>query len=156
MQRPRWGTFLTLALVACSSSSAPKASAVRANSQLHITLESPAAKPLLAKQVSFWPKVGQDRAARLFYQGATAVDTGPLLLELEVPSDGLYKRPDGTAFQPGDSILITVTVVDTTRFLFDFQPAGLQFNPANPARLKRERGSRLRRRWRDRRARLRH
>jgi hypothetical protein len=86
--------------------------------------------------VSFWPKVGEDRAVRLFYQGATAVDTGQLLLELEVPPDGLSKRPDGTAFQPGDSILITVTVVDTTRFLFDFQPAGLQFNPANPARLK--------------------
>jgi hypothetical protein len=136
MQRLWWGTFLALTLVACSSSSAPQASPVKPTSQLHITLEGAAAKPLLAKQVSFWPKVGEDRAVRLFYQGATAVDTGQLLLELEVPPDGLSKRPDGTAFQPGDSILITVTVVDTTRFLFDFQPAGLQFNPANPARLK--------------------
>ena len=136
MQRLWWGTFLTGTLVACSSSSAPQASAVKPNSQLHITLESAAAHPLLAKQASFGPKVGADRAVRLFYQGATAVDTGQLLLELEVPPDGLYKRPDGTVFQPGDSILITVTVVDTTRFLFEFQPAGLQFNPANPARLK--------------------
>ncbi len=138
MPRLWWETFLTGTLVACSSSSAPQASAVKPNSQLHITLESPAAHPLLAKQASFWPKVGEDRAVRLFYQGATAVDTGPLLLELEVPPDGLYKRPDGTAFQSQDSILITVTVVDTTRLLFDFQPAGLQFNPANPARLKLE------------------
>lgn len=136
MQGLRWGTFLTLTLVACRSSSAPQALAVKTNSQLHVTLESPTAKPLFAKQASFWPKVGEDRIVRLFYQGATAVDTGPLLLELEVPRDGLYKRPDGTAFQAGDSILITVTVVDTTRFLFAFQPAGLQFNPANPARLK--------------------
>jgi hypothetical protein len=130
------GTVLILTLVACSSSSAPKPGAVKSSSQLHITLESATAKPLLAKQASFWPKVGADRAVRLFYQGATAVDTGQLLLQLEVPPDGLYKRPDGTLFQPGDSILITVTVVDTTRFLFEFQPAGLQFNPANPARLK--------------------
>jgi hypothetical protein len=138
MQRLWWGTCLTLTLVACSSSSAPKASAVKSNSQLHITLESRAAKPLLAKQAGFWAKAGEDRAVRLFYQGATAVDTGQLLLELEVPPDGLYKRPDGTAFQLGDSILITVTVVDTTRFLFDFQPAGLQFNPVDPARIKLE------------------
>jgi len=136
MQRLWWGTCLTLTLAACSSSSAPRAAAVKPTSQLHITLEAATAKPLLAKQVSFWPKVGEDRAVRLFYQGATAVDTGQLLLELEVPLDGLYQRPDGTAFQTGDSILITVTVVDTTRFLFDFQPAGLQFNPANPARLR--------------------
>lgn len=136
MQRLWYETCLTLTLVACSSSSAPKASAVKSSAQIHVTLESGTAKPLLAKQASFWPKVGVDRAVRLFYQGATAVDTGQLLLEFEVPPDGLYKRPDGTAFQPGDSILITVTVVDTTRFLFDFQPAGLQFNPANPARLK--------------------
>jgi hypothetical protein len=136
MQRLWWGTVLSLTVVACSSSSAPKALAVKPGAQLHISLESAAAHPLLAKQASFWPKVGADRAVRLFYQGATAVDTGQLLLELEVPPDGLYKRPDGTAFQPGDSILITVTVVDTTRFLFEFQPAGLQFNPANPARLR--------------------
>src|SRR5260370_6277152 len=136
MQGLWWGTCLTLTLAACSSSSAPKASAVKPPAQLRITLEAATAKPLLAKQLSFWPKVGADRAVRLFYQGATAVDTGQLLLELEVPPDGLYRRPDGTAFQTGDSILITVTVVDTTRFLFDFQPAGPQFHPPNPARLK--------------------
>ncbi len=136
MQRSRWETFLTLTLAACSSSAGPRAPAVKSASQLHITLQSRTAKPLLAKQARFWAKVGEDRAARLFYQGATAVDTGPLLLEFEVGPDGLYKRPDGTVFQLGDSILIPVTVPDTTRFLFEFQPTGLQFNPANPARLK--------------------
>ena len=136
MQRLWWGTFVSVTLAACSSSSAPQMPTVKLAAQLHITLESATAKPLLAKQASFWPKVGEDRVVRLFYQGATAVDTGALLLEFEVPPDGLYRRPDGSAFQPGDSILVTVTVVDTTRFLFVFQPAGLQFNPSNPARLK--------------------
>src|SRR5260370_42288480 len=96
MQRLWWGTCLTLTLAACSSSSAPKASAVKPTVQLHITLEAATAKPLLAKQVSFWPKVGEDRAVRLFYQGTTAVDTGQLLLGLQGPPGGLAKRPAGT------------------------------------------------------------
>src|SRR5206468_1337140 len=57
-------------------------------------------------------------------------------LRFEVPNDGLYRKPDGTAFAAGDSIQITVTVVDTKQFRFDFQPSGLQFNPNDPARLK--------------------
>jgi len=53
-----------------------------------------------------------------------------------VPGDGLLRKPDGTAFQAGDSILITLTVVDPSRFLVRFEPSGLQFNPDQPARLK--------------------
>jgi hypothetical protein len=52
-----------------------------------------------------------------------------------VHAASLLKRPDGSSFQPGDSILITVSVPDTNRFDFVFSPSGLQFNPADPARL---------------------
>src|SRR5437879_11685575 len=51
------------------------------------------------------------------------------------PGDGLLRRPDGTAFQPGDSIRIVVKAIDPTKFLFDFQPSGLEFSPDHPAEL---------------------
>ena len=44
--------------------------------------------------------------------------------------------PDGTPFAEDDSVLITVRVVDPARLLFEFEPAGLTFNPARPAELK--------------------
>src|SRR5213594_2684852 len=123
-------TLVTAA--ACGDSSGPPAS----RAQLNFVLQDPTYKPLLATQDTFWAKAQGGGEVRLFYQGSTAVDTGPEFLRFEVPSDGLYLKPDGSPFGPGDSIRITVTVVDSKKFQFDFQPAGLRFNPADPARLK--------------------
>jgi hypothetical protein len=94
------------------------------------------APPLLTTTASFWAKVGDGREVRLNYQAAVPGDTGEEYLRFEVPGDGLYRKPNGTAFLPGDSILITVTVVDPTRFHYDFEPSGLRFSPDHPARLK--------------------
>jgi hypothetical protein len=60
-------------------------------------------------------------------------DTGEEFLRFKVPGDGLLRRPDGTAFQPGDSILISIKVLDPLLFLLDFQPTGLQFSPDHQA-----------------------
>jgi hypothetical protein len=54
----------------------------------------------------------------------TPADTGEEFLRFEVPGDGLFRKPDGSAFQTGDSILITVTIDDPSRFLFRFEPLG--------------------------------
>lgn len=89
---------------------------------------------LLADSASFYAKVGEDRRVELFYRGYSS-DTGEAFLQFEVHAASLLKRPDGSAFQPGDSILITVTVPDTNKFDFIFSPSGLQFSPADPARL---------------------
>jgi hypothetical protein len=120
-------------LLGCSDNAGPTGVP---NAQLHIIKESPTAPPLAASQASFWAKVGESRELRLGYKGLTPTDTGEELLRFEVAGDALFRKPDGTAFQAGDSILITITIVDTTRFLFRFDPSGLQFNPAQPARLK--------------------
>jgi hypothetical protein len=120
-----------LALAACNDSSGPGGV-----TQLSIIRQGAAAPPLLATRDSFWAKVGDGREVRLFYQGAAPGDTGEEFLRFEVPGDGLYRKPNGSSFQAGDSILITVTVVDPSRFLFDFEPSNLQFNPQNPARLR--------------------
>ncbi len=119
---------------ACSSASGPTSMPPRAS--LNFVVQDSTYKPLLSTQGSFYAKVGAARELRLVYQGSTPIDSGSELLRFEVPTDGLSRKPDGTSFGPGDSIKITITVVDPKKFDFDFQPAGLQFNPNDPARLK--------------------
>jgi len=126
--------FVTLVAGACSNSSGPGGPAPRA--ALNFVRQDSTYKPLLSDTGSFWAKVGEARRVRLVYQGSTPADSGAEFLRFEVPTDGLYRKPDGTAFAPGDSIQITVTVVDPKQFQFDFQPSGLQFNPSDPARLR--------------------
>jgi hypothetical protein len=128
----RKATFAALAvLVACSTTDGPLNPVPTA--QLHF-VQQDSAYHLLSDSASFYAKVGEDRRVELFYRGYSS-DTGEAFLQFEVHAVSLLKRPDGSAFQPGDSILITVTVPDTTKFDFVFSPTGLQFNPADPARL---------------------
>jgi hypothetical protein len=122
-----------LVVVGCADNSGPGGVD---DLQLSIMQQAATAPPLLAARDSFWAKVGDGREVRLFYEGAVPGDTGEEFLRLEVPGSGLYRKPDGSAFGTNDSILITVIVVDPARFVFEFAPAGLQFNPQNPARLK--------------------
>ena len=131
--RRLFSALTALTLVTCTDSAGPGGVP---DSALQIVRQDTLAPPLLTNQASFWAKVGDGREIRLHYQGATAADTGDEYLRFEVPGDGLLRRPDGVLFQPGDSILITVTVLDPARFLYRFEPSGLQFNPSQPARLK--------------------
>ena len=136
MLRLKLGLLLvtgTIAL-ACSDTGGPSSGSPRA--QLNFVRQDSTYKPLLSAQGTFYAKVGEHREVRLVYQGSTPIDSGAEFLRFEVPTDGLYRKPDGTAFGATDSIQITVTVVDPKQFKFDFQPAGLQFNPSGPARLK--------------------
>lgn len=129
--------FAGVGLLACSDSNGPGGGGGGVpDGQLHVIKQDTLAPALVTARDSFWAKVSDGRELHLNYQGATPADTGEEFLRFEVPGDGLLRKPDGTAFQPGDSILITVTVIDTARFQFRFEPSGLQFNPEHPARLK--------------------
>ena len=119
-------------LVACSTVDGPPPPVPTA--QLHF-VQQDTTYHLLSDSASFYAKVGEDRRMELFYRSYTG-DTGEAFLQFEVHAVSLLKRPDGSAFQPGDSILITVAVPDTNIFDFVFTPSGLQFNPADPARLR--------------------
>jgi hypothetical protein len=91
------------------------------------------APPLETHQVQFWAVKGEDRRAEiryLFPNGATAK-----CLRFRVRPDALARRPDGTAFRMGDSILITIQVEDPAQFRFRFAPEGLRFNAREPAEL---------------------
>ena len=118
-------------LLACSDNTGPE---TRPAADLNIVLQDTLAPPLDSMVARLWAKVGDGRELRIDYQ--PSLDSAEEFLRFEVPGDALLKKPDGSAFQAGDSILITVTVVDPTRFLFRFEPSGLQFNPEHPAQLK--------------------
>lgn len=123
-----------LALVACSESTDPTPPVIRNPAALNILQLAQNAPPLWNTQESFYAIRGEDREARLFFQDAVG-GQGEEYLRLKIPDASLLARPDGTPFAVGDSILITVTVVDVQQILFDLQPSGLRFDPAKPAEL---------------------
>lgn len=85
---------------------------------------------------SFWAVRGEDRELEMTYQEPDdSGDERDEFLEFRVRPESLLRRPDGTPFAEGDSVLITVSVDPGGRFVFDFQPAGLQFDPSEPAEL---------------------
>lgn len=125
--------FIALLAFACSDPSGPPKEVP--TGQLHFVIQDSTAPALLNDSASFYAKVGEDRRVELFYQGMNPGDTGEAFLRFEVHAASLLKHPDGSAFVPGDSVLITVTAGDPSKFDFTFSPTGLQFNPADPARL---------------------
>ena len=118
-------------LLSCSDNTGPSGVP---DAQLHVLQADTLGPALDSTVVHFWAKAGEGREIRLAYQ--PPADSGDDFLRFEVPGDALLRKPDGTAFQQGDSILITLTVIDPSRFLVRFEPAGLVFNPDQPARLK--------------------
>src|SRR5687768_2417925 len=71
------------------------------------------------KSGSCWAVKGQDRQIILRY-----TDTGAEFLRFEVGAKSLHKRPDGSTFQLGDSVLISVNVDASGRMSYAFEPSG--------------------------------
>lgn len=124
---------IALLAVACGDPAGPPT--IVPTGQLHFVVQDSTAPSLLNDSATFYAKVGEDRRVELFYQGMNPGDTGEAFLRFEVHAASLLKHPDGSAFVPGDSILITVKAGDPSKFDFTFSPTGLQFNPADPAQL---------------------
>jgi hypothetical protein len=134
--RPAFGALLALLLAgtwACESSG-PGDDDTRPEDELNILTLAQTAPPLATTSVSFWASYDDDTRGEIDFQNADRY------LRFEVDKFSLLAFPDGTLFGPGDSVFITVTVVDPARLLFEFEPAGLKFNPLRPAELKLEYG----------------
>lgn len=84
---------------------------------------------LTVRQASFWAVRGEGRRLEMDYAN------GEEFLDFEIRDNALLRRPNGTLFQDGDSVLITVTVDPNNRFIVYFEPSGLVFNPLDPAHL---------------------
>lgn len=125
-----------LLLSACRDLTAPLTQDTVDESELTFVRVDPAAPPLIAHEVSFWAVQGEEREVQIAYE-SSYYGNGKCLL-FRVPADAVML---GVA--PGDSVRITVRILDASEFRFEFEPGGLQFDPAHPAELE------IRYRWAD-------
>ncbi|NNG15746.1 MAG: hypothetical protein HKM89_04635, partial [Gemmatimonadales bacterium] len=98
---------------------------------LKLALNSP---PVFNPVLSFWAKKGEQYEERIYFEDAQG-GQGDEYLRFRLDELSLETMPNGTPIALGDSVLITIRVVDPTRILFEFGPAGLTFNPLDPAEL---------------------
>lgn len=115
---------------------AAKATDAVASREPHFVTAAADAPGIANPVVSFYAKLGEDREAFMYYQARPGVRDSTVFVRFRVPKRSLAARPDGTPFAPGDSILITFTLVDAVHLQVDFQPAGLTFSSRDPAKLK--------------------
>ena len=121
-------------LAACGGDSTSPQPITKTTGDLHFLRLSATAPQLQSTVASFYAVKGQDSEIRLRFKN------GEDYLRFRVFANSLSQRPDGTTIANGDSVLITITIVDPTKLQAEFQPAGLKFSASNPARLQFEFG----------------
>lgn len=132
LQRPLALAVLGVLIASCSDSSAPIDQRFDLNFLRPALTAPPVANPVL----SFYAKKGQDVEAIMWYQRRPDRPDSTEFMRFRLQDNSLLARPDGSAFAPGDSILITVTLADPQRLIIDMQPSGLRFSPVKPAELR--------------------
>lgn len=132
MKASRWALFLAAMTFACSDSVGPEEGKTEEELQF---VRFPSTPEVETLQASFWAVRGENRELEIRHLPDEPGEEGEEFLEFRVGGSSLLRRPDGSLFDDGDSILITVTLSEDGRFLFDLQPSGLQFDPEHPARL---------------------
>ena len=120
--------------LACSDSSGLDQT-VKPPAELRVITLPPSHPPLYSDTVSFLAVKGQGAEAAIFFQDEEG-GQGDEYLRLKLNGQSLKARPDGTPFADGDTITITLRVVDSDSILFQFEPSGLAFNADHPAELK--------------------
>jgi len=130
----KFGILLSAAaLVSCGESTSPEG---KQTNELRFLRLDPTAPPLVTQRDSFYAKVGEDRELRMYFRPRPLENDSTEFLRFRVDAGALSRRPDGSSFAVNDSILITITMIDLSRLILDFQPSGLRFNPQRPAQLK--------------------
>jgi len=82
---------------------------------------------------TFWAVKGQETDIRLRPLTGTVDEA---YFEFELGEESLLRRPDGSLFQDGDSIQISISMPNDSQFVFIMEPSGLVFDPDEPAELK--------------------
>ena len=97
---------------------------------------APRAPSLAKKQVSFYAVRGKSRQVSIMYHARPGSPDSTRFVLFTVPAQSLVRRPDGTSIAPGDSLRITLTIMDTVKLIVRFRPDGLNFASGYPANLK--------------------
>ncbi|MFN2563611.1 MAG: hypothetical protein ABR499_01200 [Gemmatimonadaceae bacterium] len=127
------GAAVALAALSCDDSAGLGPTDERQASELNFLRPAPGAPEFADTTVTFYAKRGEDRQVRIRY--AVAPGEFEEFVRFRVRDDALVARPDGTPIAEGDSVLITVRVVDFSRLIVEFQPSGLRFSQSEPAEL---------------------
>lgn len=134
MSRPSpFSLLLAFALAACGGDPA-RPDDTRPTSALNFL--EPTAGAVLRTEASFWAVRGQERELRLYFAPRSSGLDSAEFLRLKVGDRSLLARPNGTPFAIGDSVLISVRVIEASRLILEFEPSGLRFDPAEPAELR--------------------
>ena len=123
-----FGALLLLFAAGCGDDTDPDA---RTEDELGALSIRPGAPPLERIDTSFYAVKGQQREVALYFTDG-AGGRGTIFFLLRMFAGSLAARPDGSPIAAGDSVLITVRVVDPSWVLFDVQPSGLAFDPLEP------------------------
>jgi hypothetical protein len=123
-----------LAGTACSDSTSQNDNS-RPESELNLLRLNPSSPPIFNPEQSFYAVKGEDRELRMSFQNSLGGE-GEEFLRLRVRPASLQALPDGSPIAQGDSVLITVRIVDPANILFDMEPTGLTFSQSEPAELK--------------------
>jgi hypothetical protein len=122
-------TALPAALAACGDPSGGEPY-VRPGEDLVFLRPAANAPALTTYDTSFVAVAGEDHEIRIRYVN------GEECLRFRMDDGTLYARPNGTRLREGDTVTIRIRLVDTGYFNFEFQPAGLRFDPDDPAELR--------------------
>ncbi len=91
---------------------------------------------LRTDSVSFWAVRGQDREVAMYYRPAAGGGDSVRFLRFRVRNESLLRRPNGVAFATGDSVRITIRILDLSKLITEFSPSGLVFSDLRPAELR--------------------
>jgi hypothetical protein len=122
------------AIAACSDSTGTRV-VQRNETDLEFLRLSADAPPLAQITASFWAVRGEDRELRLSFRPRQGETDSTEFLRLRVRDESIITLPSGLPIALGDSLLITVAVIDPARMIVEFQPAGLVFARGAPAEL---------------------
>jgi hypothetical protein len=141
------------ALVACAADrvAAPTRSGIAVNrssgsgrsdtaSDPHFLTADPTAPTIANPVIGFWAVKGVDQSVRMVYHARPGHNDSTTFLVFRVRDRSLVSDATGAPLAAGDSVFITLTLVDPVSLAVDFQPSGLRFSQSHPASLKLEYG----------------
>src|SRR5687768_17863597 len=125
---------LVLMLGACDGSTEPDDDVIVPTGDLTF-VELEAGVTIPTRDTSFVVTAGEEIRVELRTDPEPGDEDGQEFFEFELDEASLLRRPDGTLFQPGDTITIHVSIPGD-EFIAYFEPSGLVFDPDEPAELK--------------------
>lgn len=132
--RLRW-LGLSAALACTSNTTTTDPPEERPPAELNILRLPTNHRPFFNTEVSFYAKVGRDAEASIYFLDEQG-QRGKRFAQLQIESRSLATKPDGTSFVAGDSVLITMRIIDPVEIQVELLPSGIKFSTSRPAELK--------------------